>query len=85
MAYSQGGPRLTVLGTGARSLPPAQLAAVLSHERAHLRGRHHLLVTVVKGLAAAAPCLPLTPPAAVRLLMELRVRGSRALVLCGRL
>lgn len=74
LAYSLGGREgVTVLGTGARSLPPAQLAAVLSHERAHLRGRHHLLVSVVEGLAAAVPWLPLTreAPPVVRLLVEM--------------
>lgn len=85
LAYSLGGPGgVTVLGTGARSLPPAQLAAVLSHEQAHLRGRHHLLVTVVEGLAAAVPWLPLTrqAPAAVRLLVELCADAS-AVQECG--
>lgn len=35
-----------------RLLTPAAIAATLEHERAHLRGRHHLLVAVVDVLAA---------------------------------
>lgn len=85
LAYSLGGPGgVTVLGAGVRSLPSEQLAAVLSHERAHLRGRHHLLVAMAEGIAAAAPWLPLTrqAPAAVRLLVEL-CADLAALRTCG--
>jgi Zn-dependent protease with chaperone function len=36
-----------VVTTGALAvLEPEQLAAVLAHERAHLAGRHHLLLAV---------------------------------------
>ena len=38
-------------------LAPDELAAVLAHERAHLRGRHHALVTWSRVLAAAFPWL----------------------------
>ncbi len=52
--------RQVVLTTAAlAALRPAELAAVLAHERAHLRGRHHLLVGAVEGLAAAFPGVPL--------------------------
>ena len=40
-------------------LDPAQLTAVLAHERAHLAGRHHLLTTLSRGLAASFPAVPL--------------------------
>ncbi len=40
-------------------LDPAQLDAVLSHERAHLASRHHWLVTLTSGLVAATPAVPL--------------------------
>ncbi|GAB3057482.1 M56 family metallopeptidase [Micromonospora schwarzwaldensis] len=85
MAYSIGGSRgLTVLASAAGDLPAEQLAAVLSHERAHLRERHHLLVAAVEGLAAAVPWLPLTrqAPPAVRLLVELRADAA-AVRECG--
>lgn len=35
-----------------------QLAAVIAHERAHLRQRHHLIRTAADGLAAAFPHVP---------------------------
>src|SRR2546430_14723723 len=45
-----------VLTTAAvHALDEAQLAAVLAHERAHQRGRHHLLVALAGSLAAAFP------------------------------
>ncbi|MEU5947555.1 M56 family metallopeptidase [Micromonospora sp. NPDC047465] len=40
-------------------LTPRQLEAVLRHERAHLRGRHHLLVAVAAAFHRALPGLPL--------------------------
>ncbi|WP_343948196.1 M48 family metalloprotease, partial [Nonomuraea longicatena] len=47
---------LIVITTGALdALTPAQVAAVLAHERAHVAGRHHLLLAVAHGLARAFP------------------------------
>jgi len=55
-----GRPPAIVLTTGALAvLDPGQLAAVLAHERAHLAGRHHLLLAVTRSLAAVAPAVPL--------------------------
>jgi len=48
-----------VLTTGAMdALDEGQLRAVLAHERAHLNGRHHLLVTLAGALCAAFPRVP---------------------------
>lgn len=48
-----------VLTTGAlRLLDDAQVAAVLAHERAHLAGRHHLLVALAGVPARAFPWVP---------------------------
>jgi Zn-dependent protease with chaperone function len=48
-----------VLTTGAiGALDEGQLRAVLAHERAHLRGRHHLLVTLAGALGEAFPRVP---------------------------
>jgi Zn-dependent protease with chaperone function len=60
-AYCVPGRRGTiVLTSGALALlDPPQLAAVLAHERAHLAGRHHLLVALTRGLAAVFPAVPL--------------------------
>jgi Peptidase family M48 len=54
-----GAGRQVVLTTSALgSLDDAGLAAVLAHERAHQRGRHHLLVSLAGSLAAAFPQVP---------------------------
>jgi Zn-dependent protease with chaperone function len=50
----------TVITTGALStLAPEQVAAVLAHEQAHLRGRHHLVLAAAEALARAFPGVPL--------------------------
>jgi Zn-dependent protease with chaperone function len=55
-----GRPAAIVLSTGALALlDPAQLTAVLAHERAHLAGRHHLLLVLTRVLAATFPAVPL--------------------------
>jgi Zn-dependent protease with chaperone function len=51
---------LAVLGTG-------QLQAVLAHERAHLRCRHHLMLAVCAALARAFPRVPLLAQAGPQL------------------
>ena len=53
-------PGIIVVTSGALGiLAPAQLDAVLAHERAHLAGRHHLLLAVTKALAVTFPGVPL--------------------------
>lgn len=55
-----GRPAAIVLTSGALAvLGPAQLRAVLAHERAHLAGRHHLLIALTRGLAVCFPAVPL--------------------------
>jgi Zn-dependent protease with chaperone function len=55
-----GRPATIVLTTGALAvLDESQLLAVLAHERAHLAGRHHLLVTLGKAARAGFPGVPL--------------------------
>jgi Zn-dependent protease with chaperone function len=55
-----GRPATIVVTTGALAiLEPAQLSAVLAHERAHLDGRHHLLTGLTRGLAVVFPAVPL--------------------------
>lgn len=63
-----------------RQLTPAAVAATLEHERAHIRGRHHLLVAVVDVLAAALPVSPLlrAAPAALEDLVELAADAQAA-------
>ncbi len=50
-----GAGRIVVSTAAERELDHDELAAVLAHERAHLRGRHHLLVQVTHVLAKAVP------------------------------
>lgn len=62
---SGGGTSAIVATTAAlRLLDDEGLNAVLAHERAHLRGRHHLLVGALTALATALPRLPLMRHAA---------------------
>lgn len=60
-AYCLSGSRGTiVVTTGAlETLSDRELAAVLAHERAHLAGRHHLLLTVLTALRRTLGPLPL--------------------------
>lgn len=59
-AYCMPGPgsRIVVTTGALDALDGSQLRAVLAHERAHLRGRHHLLVTIAGALSAAFPRVP---------------------------
>lgn len=57
---SGGGRRAIVVTTAAlRLLDQAGLDAVLAHEQAHMRGRHHHIIATLNALAAALPRLPL--------------------------
>jgi Zn-dependent protease with chaperone function len=57
MAYCLGGRRGTIVITSAAvaALERPHLDAVMAHERAHLAGRHHLLQTAIRALAASLP------------------------------
>jgi Zn-dependent protease with chaperone function len=61
VAYCLSGrPATIVVSSGALALlDEQQLGAVLAHERAHLASRHHLLIALTRGLAAAFPAVPL--------------------------
>ncbi|RSM87481.1 M56 family peptidase [Kibdelosporangium aridum] len=75
LAFSMAGRQGVIVATEGlhRHLPDESVAAVLAHERAHLRGRHHLLVAVTDALRAALPFVPLfhQAPTAMRELAEL--------------
>jgi Zn-dependent protease with chaperone function len=51
------GSRIVLTTAAMGVLDEHQLRAVVAHERAHLRGRHHLLVTVAGALSGAFPCV----------------------------
>ena len=82
LALSIGGrPGLIVMSDTLRDhLTPAAVAATLEHERAHLRGRHHVLVAVVETIAAALPAVPLLreAPSAIKDLIELSADAQAA-------
>ena len=86
LAFSMAGRPGTVVATEGltRHLHPRAVAAVLAHERAHLAGRHHVLVAIADAVRATLPFLPLfrQAPRAVRDLVELAadVVAARA---CG--
>jgi Zn-dependent protease with chaperone function len=63
--YCLPGRRRIVLTTGAlRRLDTRQLDAVLAHERAHLAGRHHLVLGFAAAFSGAFPRIPLFAVAA---------------------
>jgi beta-lactamase regulating signal transducer with metallopeptidase domain len=51
--------RIVVSAGALAALTPAQLHAVLAHERAHLRRHHHVTLTLATSLARAFPRVPL--------------------------
>jgi Zn-dependent protease with chaperone function len=85
VAYCLPGPRSRlVLSEGIlATLSPAELAAVLAHERTHLRERHDLVVLPFVAWGATAPWVPgmASAQAAVATLVEMRaddVAATRA-------
>ncbi|GAB3685421.1 M56 family metallopeptidase [Saccharopolyspora sp. ID03-671] len=82
LAYSvAGSPSFVVATEGVRNeLAEIDAAAVLEHERAHLRGRHHLLVGLAEALAKSVPWIPLTrrSPELVRTAVELAADRAAA-------
>ncbi|CAN5504180.1 M56 family metallopeptidase [soil metagenome] len=50
---------IVITSAALNSLNGSQLAAVLAHERAHIRGRHHHALMVLRALATTVPRLPL--------------------------
>lgn len=59
-AYCLPGRARTIVLTSAAlaTLDDAELAAVLAHERAHLHGRHHLVLAVASAISRSLPFLP---------------------------
>ena len=77
-----GRPGLVVCTSAALdSLRPDELQAVLAHEQAHLRGRHHRLLTFAAALRSAFPFVPTfrLAEASLATLVEMRA-DDRALV-----
>lgn len=72
--------RIVLTTAAVSALADDELAAVIAHERAHLRERHHLVVGGANGLALAFPGVPLFATAAVEIarLAELRADDAAA-------
>ena len=51
--------RIVVSTAALAALGPGQLQAVLAHERAHLRSRHHVALATASALGCAFPRVPL--------------------------
>ncbi|MGW2014488.1 M56 family metallopeptidase [Streptomyces sp. NPDC001927] len=51
--------RVVVSDTAVRLLAEEQLGAVLEHERAHVSGRHHVLIAAAEAFASVFPWVPL--------------------------
>jgi Zn-dependent protease with chaperone function len=87
IAYSLGGRRALVVASDglAARLTERELRAVLAHERAHVRGRHHLLTSWSEVLGRTLRFVPLMRalPGATRLLVELAADQAAASQ-CGR-
>ena len=86
LAFSLAGdPGIIVATEGlTEHLTQAQVDAVLTHERAHLTGRHHLIVAIADALAHTFPFLPLfkLAPRTLRELVELAADSTAARA-CG--
>jgi hypothetical protein len=64
------GRQVVLTSAAVAALDDDQLSAVLAHERAHLRGRHHLVLSGARGLQRAFPflsCFRLAPMELTRL------------------
>jgi bla regulator protein blaR1 len=59
--------RIVVSAGALAALTPRQIRAVLAHERAHLRCRHHAMLTLTTALARAFPRVPLLAQAGSQL------------------
>lgn len=78
-------PQVVVSSGALKVLTDEQLTAVLAHERAHISGRHHLLVAAAEACGSVYRWLPLGGEARreVRLLLEMAA-DDRALRRCSR-
>ncbi|MFD8376296.1 M56 family metallopeptidase [Streptomyces sp. NPDC059688] len=86
------GHRIVLTSATLAALEPRALDAVIAHERAHIRGRHHLVLGYAEALVRAFPRVALFRTAAVetRRLVEMAAddeatRGAGRLTLAGAL
>jgi Zn-dependent protease with chaperone function len=70
------GRRVVVTSGAIETLPGAQLAAVVAHERAHADGRHQVLTDVVGVFAAVAPGVAVFSQAAAQVARLVEIRAD---------
>jgi bla regulator protein blaR1 len=76
-----GRPGMVVFSSGAlAALSPAEVSVVAAHERAHLRGRHHLVLLVADLVRAAFPFVPAFRAAHGQLSQLVEMRADDAAV-----
>lgn len=82
IAYCAAGrPNAIVVTTAAlRTLDQPQLAAVLAHERAHLTGRHHMILAAIRCLAVHLPRIDLVTKGAAEVARLLEMCADDAAV-----
>jgi Zn-dependent protease with chaperone function len=80
VAYCVAGrpPTIVVTSAALAALDDRHLGAVLSHERAHLAGRHHLLLAVTRALATTLPQVRLFTTGAVEVAQLLEMCADDA-------
>jgi Zn-dependent protease with chaperone function len=85
LAFSLAGRPGTIVVTEGlrRHLSPDGVAAVLAHERAHLRGRHHLITAWAEVLSVAFPFVQLFRAASPALREQVEVAADIAAVRCS--
>jgi Zn-dependent protease with chaperone function len=76
-------PRIVLSTATLALLTSAELAAVLRHERRHLRGRHPLQLLVARTLAAALPFLPVVRELARILPRAQELAADRTVIQAG--
>ncbi len=76
-------PRIVLSTATLAILSKAELAAVLRHERMHLRGRHPLQLLVARTLAAALPFLPIVRELARILPRAQELAADRTVIQAG--
>jgi Zn-dependent protease with chaperone function len=76
-------PRIVLSTATLALLSPAELAAVLRHERRHVRGRHPLQLLVARTLAAALPFLPIVGELARLLPRAQELAADRTVIQAG--
>ncbi len=84
LSLRDGGPRIVVSQVLDDALEPAQLRAVIEHERTHLQWRHNLIVSIADLAQSCTPWLPAGCAfrRSARLLTELAA-DDRAARICG--